>query len=104
MLRRDLLKGLLGLVGGELLLKDISAKEKKQDLYINSDIGYDIGNLNYCCNEFRMLATGDVKPGNHLYCHCQDGTISTKKSDSYTGIALSTKDKYGCCRVALYLE
>lgn len=105
MLRRDLLKGLLGLIGGGLLLKGSEAKQHPQESFIYQETGCGRLNNSYCRNEFRMECLEEIKPGDKLYYHLSDnGKISKEPSDSFVGIAMSNKDEWGCCQVALYLS
>ena len=109
-LRRDLLKGILGLVGGGILLKDLEEEASsisKEKLIKALEIPFLKDNSNiggYCRNEFMMYSKEDIKPGDRLYSHNNLKGVSTKISDHYVGIALSNKDKWDCCKVALYLN
>jgi hypothetical protein len=103
MLRRDLLKGLLGLIGGGLLLKD--SEVKSQESFTYQETGCGRLNNSYCRNEFRMECQEEVKPGDKLYYHLSNrGKISKEPNDCFVGVAMSNKDEWGCCQVALYLS
>ena len=107
MLRRDLLKGLLGLVGGGLLLKDSPAKEPEYISYPTRNLILPTPGItdSYCRNEFRMECQEEVEPGDKLYYHLSNSSkISKEPNDCFVGVAMSNKDEWGCCQVALYLS
>ena len=108
MLRRDLLKGLLGLIGGGLLLKDLPPKEPEYAAYTIPNCSkvpdHNIIGI-FCRNEFRMECQEEVEPGDKLYYHLSNrGKISKEPNDCFVGVAMSNKDEWGCCQVALYLS
>ena len=107
MLRRDLLKGALGLLGlGSILPKKESFTSytipscnlPSKDI-IEGDIVYLKPISNIVCMETEIK----VNIGDELYYNNNTGKVTTKKTDYHIGRAISNTYKAGFCNVFLYL-
>jgi len=106
MLRRDLLKGLAGLLlSGKILAKS----EPNSNTYTIPNCeppkGIIYGNSIAIKNEYRMEVSDDnINPGDRLYYDLKDGGRITKNNTGHPiGTVMSKKDEYNCCQVAIYL-